>query len=443
MINKIQLFSEKFKMFPKGSDVVCGLSGGADSVCLLICLSELSETFDISVEALHVNHCLRGEESVRDELFCRDLCRKLGIKFTAVSCDVKSYAQQNSLSTEEAARILRYQAFADIGKDKIIATAHNANDNLETMLFNLTRGSALKGIAGIPPVRDNIVRPLLTVTRSEIESFLEERKIKFVTDSSNLSDDYSRNKIRHNVIPILSKINESLIETAVKSADTLRSEDSFIDAETDKVYSLCHVNNALVGISNYDEVLRRRCIARLLVESSLPYSYDRLTAADNIAQFGGKINVSGELYLVSDGNKLEIEKIPEKKPNIITSAELSIGENKIYSDKLLIAEIVTGITLEKNEIINKKNNIYFIDKDKVFGTLTVRCRKFGDKIKLFGRNITSSVKKVINETIPPEERGELHFIEDESGTIFGEKIGIADRVAPDVNTVNFLKITVR
>lgn len=443
MINKIQLFSEKFKMFPKGSAVVCGLSGGADSVCLLICLSELSETLGISVEALHVNHCLRGEESVRDELFCRDLCRKFGIKFTAVSYDVKSFAQQNSLSTEEAARILRYQAFADIAKNKIIATAHNANDNLETMLFNLTRGSALKGIAGIPPVRDNIVRPLLTVTRSEIEGFLEERGIKFVTDSSNLSDDYSRNKIRHNIIPILSKINESLIDTSVKSADTLRSEDSFIDAETDKVYSLCHVNNSLIGISNYHEVLRRRCIARLLAESSLPYSYDRLTAADNIAQFGGKINVSGELYLVSDGDKLEIEKIPEKKPNVVMSAKLSIGENKIYSDKLLIAEIVTGITLEKNEIINKKSNIYFIDKDKVSGTLTVRCRKFGDKIKLFGRNITSSVKKVINETIPPEERGELHFIEDESGTIFGEKIGIANRVAPDVNTVNFLKITVR
>lgn len=442
MLDKILSFAEKYNMFPEGASVVCGLSGGADSVCLVLCLLELRRRLNITVEALHVNHCLRGDESERDEQFCRELCRKHGIKFTAVSCNVAKFARENSLSTEDAARKMRYQIFENNSKGKLIATAHNANDNLETVILNLTRGTALKGLAGIPPVRENIVRPLLTVSRSEIENYLSLQGVGFVTDSTNLSDDYTRNKIRHNVLPLLSEINSSFIDTSVNSIDAIRTENSFIEQEAQKAWDLCFYDGVLNGISRYHAVIRRRCIARLLSESSLPYSYDRLSAADNIALNGGKINVSGDLYLVSDGRSLKITEISPQPNSQSPSAELKMGKNTIFDGKALYAELICGKQLHIHEIVNINLAIYYLDYDKIIGRAFVRGRCFGDKIKLFGKNFTSSVKKLINEKIPAEKRGTLHFIEDEEGTIFAEQFGIADRVAPDGNTQNYLKITV-
>ncbi|MBR2955503.1 MAG: tRNA lysidine(34) synthetase TilS, partial [Ruminococcus sp.] len=173
MLKKIRNTAEKYNMIKSGDAVVCGLSGGADSVCLLLSLNQLSAEMNFALEAIHVNHCLRGEESDRDQQFCHDLCKRLNIPFNAVSCDVKGYSEKNGLSCEEAARKLRYGIFREYSMGKLLATAHNADDNLETMLLNLIRGTGLKGIAGIPPVRDNIIRPLIAVSRLEIEEYLQ------------------------------------------------------------------------------------------------------------------------------------------------------------------------------------------------------------------------------------------------------------------------------
>lgn len=442
MLEKIQLFAEKYNMFPKGATVICGLSGGADSVCLVTCLTELSKKFDITVEALHVNHCLRGAESDRDEQFCREFCQRLGINLTCVSFDVQSYAAKYSLSIEEAARKARYAIFKEHSSGKLIATAHNANDNLETIILNLIRGTALKGMTGIPPVRDNIVRPMLTVTRTEIETLLKQRNLQFVTDSTNLSDDYTRNKIRHNIIPLMTEINSSLIETAVGSVNSLRSENNYIEEDTDIAYRNCCRENSLCGLSDYHEVIRRRCIARLLTKHNVPYSYGRLSAADYIAVSGGKINVSGDLYLISDGSKISLEEIPPQQMEIKLKTNLKIGDNQIFDSKILSCELICDKTLTSEQIVNTKLAIYYIDYDKIKGEAFVRNRRFGDKIKLSGRNFTSSVKKMINEKVPREKRAYLHFIDDELGTIFAEELGIADRVAPDYDTKRLLKITV-
>ncbi|MBP3249532.1 MAG: tRNA lysidine(34) synthetase TilS, partial [Ruminococcus sp.] len=182
MLEKIWELIRRYNMLSQGDTVVCGLSGGADSVCLLLVMCELREKLGITVRALHVNHCLRGSESDRDEDFCRALCEKLGVQFKAVKCDVSGYAAEKGLSTEEAARELRYAIFAENSRGCKMATAHNAGDNLETVLLNLTRGTALRGMAGIPPVRGNIIRPLLSVTRRQIEEFLRENHQPCVTD---------------------------------------------------------------------------------------------------------------------------------------------------------------------------------------------------------------------------------------------------------------------
>ena len=442
MLNKVYSFIDKYDMLKSGDTVVCGLSGGADSVALLTALYELREKPCISVEALHVNHCLRGSESDRDEEFCRQLCSRLGIPFQAVSCDVAGYSVEKGLSVEEAARELRYSVFRERAQGKKLATAHNANDALETSILNLARGTGIKGIAGIPPVRDNIIRPLLTVTRAEIEEFLKERGQDYVTDSTNLSDDYTRNRIRHKVIPLLSELNGSLIDTSVNSMETLRDENALIEKLAAEAFGSCINDNLLSGLDAYDPVIRKRCIARLLSLNRLPYSHKRLEEADNILINGGKINISGNFYLTGRDGSIELtEIIPADTQDI--SCPLVKGENRIFADRMLFCEIVQCDNLKKNQSVNKISTFFLLDYDKIIGRAIVRNRRYGDKIKLRGRNFTSSVKKLINERIPAAERSTLHFIEDEEGTVFAEGIGIADRVKPDDNTKKFLKISIK
>lgn len=441
MLNKIYGFITKYNMIQRDDTVVCGLSGGADSVALLLAMQELSDRLCFNLEALHVNHCLRGGESDRDEIFCRDLCEKYSIPFKAVSCDVRSYAEKNPLSVEEAARKLRYSIFADNSANKKIATAHNANDNLETVILNLSRGTGIKGLAGIPPVRDNIIRPLLPVTRAEIEAYLKDIGQNYVTDSTNLSDDYTRNKIRHKILPILQEINSSVISSSVNSIDTVRDENTLIDSMVDDAVHACQSNNKLRGLKNYDTVIRKRAIARLLSKNSLPYSHKRLDEADNILINGGKINISDNYYLVAADNNIELKIINAVSSDIV-SAPLMIGENHIFADCVLFCEIIECDNLKKNESVNKISTFFLLDYDKIRGRAVVRSRKYGDKIQLCGRNFTSSVKKLINEKIAAEIRPSLHFIEDDEGTIFAEGIGIADRVAPDRSTARLLRISV-
>lgn len=452
MLDKILHFSMKYKMFPEGCKVVCGLSGGADSVSLLLSLLELKDKLGISeVSAVHVNHCLRGEESDRDEDYCRQLCSVLSVEFRAVSCDVSGYAEKNGISTEESARILRYGIFEKYSGGHIIATAHNADDNLETVIHNLTRGSALKGICGIPPVRENIVRPLLTVSREEIEIFLKNKNISFVTDSTNLSDDYTRNKIRHNVLPVLKNINKSLVKTSVRSIDVLRLENDFIEQEVQNAKKKCRIGNSgkFRGLSEFHKVIRQRCLAEYLSEHNLPYDYKRLEKLDDISVNGGKLNISGDFYFVSDGVISEFRVIAGRKKTEELSSPLKMGVNSIFGNIIVTSEIIDRDMFELTYaetlsfITNRGFEVCYMDYDKVKGGLTLRNRRNGDKIRLAGKNFTSSVKKLINERIEPDKRPFLHFIDDECGTLFAEKIGVAERVKVDKNTSKILKIMIR
>lgn len=441
MLNKVYNFINKYNMLSCGDTVICGLSGGADSVALLLILNELSDSLGIKLEAVHVNHCLRGDESDRDELFCKKLCADNNIPFTAVSCDVKSFSQEKGLSTEEAARELRYSIFREKSSGKKMATAHNANDALETAILNLARGTGLKGLAGIPPVRGNIIRPLLPVTRAEIENYLKIKGQTYVTDSTNLSDDYTRNRIRHRIIPLLQEINASVIESSVSSLDVVRDENMLIEKMVDEAVKNCLDGKRLSGLEKYDHVVRKRAISRLLSENKLPYSHKRLDEADNILINGGKINISDQYYLIGSEKNIELKKITPVSTEVV-SAPLKMGINRIFAESSLFCELIECDNLKKNETVNKISTFFLLDYDKIRGRAIVRSRVYGDKIKLRGRSFTSSVKKLINEMIAVENRSTLHFIEDEEGTIFAEGIGIADRVAPDKDTARFLKISV-
>ena len=188
-------------MTQPGDTVICAVSGGADSVCMLHVLLSLRNTLGITVEAAHFNHQLRGEESDRDEAFVRTLCAELGVVLHVDNGDVRARAAKTHESVEEAARALRYAFFSSL--PCLIATAHTQDDNLETVLLNLTRGTGLAGLCGIPPTRDSFIRPMLAVSRAEIEAYLEQNGLPHVTDSTNFLPDARRNRLRQSVIPLL------------------------------------------------------------------------------------------------------------------------------------------------------------------------------------------------------------------------------------------------
>ena len=220
-VDRVLRFASVHDLFIKGGKYIVALSGGADSVSLLLVMKALSDDIGIEVEAAHCNFHLRGEESDRDEYFCKDICRKMGIPLHLVHFDTKGFAELHHVSIEMAARDLRYKYFenlrCDIGATDI-CVAHHRDDSVETVLLNLVRGTGIRGLRGILPRNGHIIRPLLCVTRDEIIGFLSSKKQQFVTDSTNLVNDVKRNKIRLDVIPLLKTLNPNVCQSIFESS---------------------------------------------------------------------------------------------------------------------------------------------------------------------------------------------------------------------------------
>ncbi|MCL2637474.1 MAG: tRNA lysidine(34) synthetase TilS [Oscillospiraceae bacterium] len=305
MLTNIRNVIEKYRMI-RASDcahprIIVALSGGADSVCLLYVLRELNYT----VEACHVNHKLRGEASDNDERFVRELCKKLGITLHVREIDVKSL-QKKHQSLEEAAREARYSYFKEFGTNAIIATAHTANDNTETVLLNLTRGTGLRGLCGIPPVRENVIRPLIETTRAEIIAYLEEKGADFITDETNFSDEFTRNNLRLNIIPLLEKINPSLNTGVTRMCESLRLDEEYLH-EIALNSDSCDVNLFL----NHPPAIQSRIISLLLSKNNISPSNLRIKNIISLLKTGGKINLSKDKFAIVKDNLLSIETIPQ------------------------------------------------------------------------------------------------------------------------------------
>ncbi len=256
--NQVLNYIREHELIRKGDAVTAGFSGGADSVCLLLVLHELSRLLGIRLQAVHVNHNLRGEEALRDEEFCRDLAASLGVPFTAVNVDVRGLVARTGMTEEEAGRVLRYQALEEqaaafakgravntgsregtagsgTGSAKgraVIAVAHHADDQAETILLNLLRGSGLKGLAGMRPLRDSIIRPLLSISRNEILAYLKERGMSYVEDSTNFENDHTRNFLRNQVLPELkASVNARAAEHIAAAGALIGEADAYLAEE--------------------------------------------------------------------------------------------------------------------------------------------------------------------------------------------------------------------
>jgi len=431
MLSKVRETIKKYRLPVDNSEITVGVSGGADSVALLLVLIELQEEFSYALKVVHVNHNLRGSESVRDENYVKDLCLQLNVPCVVESIEVGKLASERNQSIELCARELRYEAFARHSKG-LIATAHNSDDNAETVILNLCRGTGLKGLCGIPPLRDNVIRPLINCSRKDIIAFLESKNQGFVIDSSNESDDYTRNLIRHKIIPVLQGINPSFCETISRMTGILRDDESYIGSIVSDAYTKC-VNSSVISsyIESYPDTIRRRVLLHYCKNVGIQPDALHLAEMDMVIE-GKKTAVS-----LPDGlifHKINSGYIAEP---IVSAERYSLKEFSLENDSLPQGSF-SCVSKEKFESLKKVNNLLFkfsIDCDKIIGNVTVRSREDGDKYRPVFRNLTKTIRKLLCEEKPSfSQKNMLFIIEDEAGIIFTNLFGIDERVKVSDNS---------
>ena len=431
MLKKINEAVARFGLFQKSSDVTVALSGGADSMALLYALLELKEKLGIkNIYAAHFNHGIRGDEALRDQNFVAAQCENLGVKLFLGSADVPSYAKQNNLSLELAARELRYQFFETLDTD-LLATAHTASDNAETVLFNLSRGTALSGLCGIPPKRDRYIRPLILCTRDDVENYCAQNGIEFVTDSTNLSDDYTRNNIRHNVVPVLKQVNQSVENAVSRMTATLYEDEDFINKTVNKEFDSVYQKGVLLvkELSGLHPAIAKRIIVKFCEINDIEIDNFHINKIYDICLSGeGKISLSQKNYAIVSGGILKIDN-SKKQPDLTKfKVEFKKTQNDLF---------------KKNQKVHNLLLKNILDCDKIVGQLVLRERMTGEVIRLKNKNCTKTLKKLYCEyKIPLNERDVWPILADDQGVVWVHKIGVAERAAADETSKNIYKINV-
>lgn len=436
---------EKYEMLNKGDTVVVGLSGGADSVCLLHFLNSIKNEYNLTIISAHINHGIRGEEAEKDALFSKTFSENLNVDFRHLKVDCVNEAQKNGETVEEAGRRIRYEFFNSLieGENSVIATAHNSNDNMETIIFNITRGSSLNGVKGIPPKRENIIRPLIFCSREEIECYCKENSLEFVTDSTNLSDDYTRNRIRHLVIPELKKINESAEEAFSRFSEMSRDDLDFLEKSTISAFKQAEIdkNTYSVKILNtFHKSIKNRVIFKAIKDFSgeNPDS-KRVQAVSECIENNTKIQLYKNCFVETKADILRFfssEEICKNKETIIlneTDFEYQFGEYKIKTELLEnFSQKIKDLVLDN-----------LIDCDTICGNLILRTRQEGDKITLRKRNVTKTLKKLFTEEkVPKELRDIIPVIVDDNGVVWVSGFGVNKKNAKTEKSKKILSVKV-
>ena len=427
MEEKVLSAVKRFSLLSGGERVTVALSGGADSVSLLFALLRLQKRLDITVSAAHFNHMIRGAEADRDEAFARSLCERLGVPFISGRGDVPKYAAENKISEEAAAREMRY-AFLE-KTDGLVATAHTSSDNFETVLFNLTRGAALGGLCGIPPKRGKFIRPLLFCTREDVEQYCRENSLDFITDSTNLSDDYTRNNIRHNVIPVLKEINPSAETAVMRTVLSLSETSDFITGIADRFLS-DNINKGGLCVASLSHPAAAKAAIRRFAEIQAGFQPDNAhtDALYYIARNGGRTSLPQNFEGICKNGILKIEK--KDRENAV-KYRFNVKTERRINDLFTKSEKVNNLLL--------KNSLAC---DKIIGKSVLRTRQPGDSIRLAGRGCTKTLKKLFCELgIPQDMRAYIPVIADDKGVIWIYGVGVADRCAVTKKTKEITVIT--
>ena len=447
--NKIEDSIKKWHMLPDGCSVVAGLSGGADSLMLTHFLWRYSKEHNIDLTAAHVNHMLRGEEADRDERFVISWCGEHGIRIKVLHANVRAEAAKNSEGLEECGRNIRYSFFRSIcGKCGRIATAHTLSDSAETVLMNLAKGTGPRGLCGIPPVRGNIVRPLIGVTRDEVECYCKYYKLDYVTDSTNLEDDYGRNKIRHNVVPVLKRINTGFEQALGRTQKLMRLDEEYLEDKAGKL--LLNAKNEygydVSALRSEGFPILSRAVARAIEnagDSRLDFMH--IDAVLKIIIAGnGSLTVPGGIQCAVHGNTLFVT---PKRVKTITKWEvpLEIPETRLPDGRIFsVRKINYDILKNKNKFNNLSfNNLLNYDTILTIGSL-VRSRLNGDVFRPAGRGVTKKVKKLFNEAkIPPLMRDRIAVLECGGKIVWIEGFGASQEARVTDETTDAAQIIIK
>ncbi len=437
----------QYSLFSQGDRIAVGVSGGADSVALLRFLAALRPQFGWDLVVCHIHHGLRGAEADRDECFVRALAEQLGLPCAVSRIDAAALALRDHISVEEAGRTARYAFFAQTaGEGGRIATAHTLDDSIETVLMNLVRGTGLRGLCGIPRIRGNIVRPLLDCTRAEVEDYLGALGQPYCTDSTNLTDDYTRNRIRHDIIPRLCALNPNFPGAMARMLPRLAAQQALTDClaaqSAQQLHAACG-GLSRQGLSALPEPVCDRLLLRLLEQNRLPVSAAAVERMTETLRTGGKLDLAarswffvaqGDLAAVIYAPPGGIPPVPVPLPQEETPVILPFSPQK--SLKLTLCNKIVANTSEKFNISLLK---YAIDCDRIKGYSFMRTRRPGDTF-IVGKKQLSLGEAWAAAGIPALLRPALMVLADEQGVLWAEGIGSSSRAAVTENTKQYVII---
>ncbi len=463
MLDKVLETIKRYRLIENGDRVVAGVSGGPDSVCLLHVLHTLSGKMDLKIYAIHINHKLRGSESDADEAFTREICSKLGINLRSLAFDIEEMSRKEGISLEEAGRETRYREFERFANEiaaRKIAVAHNKNDQAETILMNLFRGTGLTGLTGMEYIRGRIIRPLLSITRKEIEKYCEENSLGYRIDSSNLKGDYTRNRIRLDLIPAIEKsFGKDLTEALHRMSLLLKNDSSYLEAEAGKAFDSC-----LDRIAGECVTLKLKELKQLhpaLAGRVLRIAISRIKG--DLKGIESK-HIEDMAALVDKSRTGSVIQLPRG-----LRAGISYSVLKVYCQKAPVERdfsydlVVPGVTyaekikasieasmeslspnVDKYERIGYNSLEQFFDYDSFKRGINIRNRRVGDAFAPYRSNGSKRLKEYfIDNKIPREKRDEIPLIasDEEVVWIIGHKI--SDKFKVTENTKRVLRLKVK
>ena len=425
--DRVESFIRERGMIAPYDRIVAGVSGGADSICLLFLLYELSGKFPFDLKVVHIEHGIRGDESKSDAAFVSLLCRRLGVPCRIAHVSAPDFAKREHLTLEEAGRVLRYREFESEGADKI-ALAHHAGDVAETMLFNLFRGSGLLGLGSIKPVRDKIIRPLLMLTRSEIESYCRSMDIDYRMDSTNSDNDISRNLIRNEIIPLADRINDRAVCHMASAASELREVYDFIEIQANDLYDRAVVSDGNTWAVNVDAALKesrllmkyvfRRCIGEC-AGSLKDIGHSHIDAIFSLTgcQSGRKVSLPYSLEALRQFESIIIQKKHRQGGKVLHLDVFEVpteGEVELPSGDIFVFSMDNE---KKYRDISALPYTKWINYDRIKSGALLRTRRSGDFITIKGGR--KKIKDLfIEEKVPPSRRDSIYMLADGNSIIW-------------------------
>ena len=437
-LKKVRQFIDSNQLLKDNDRILVGVSGGADSVVLLHILLKLG--FECVVA--HCNFHLRGEESMRDEFFVEKLAQKYKLTYKKTDFDTVRFAKSNKISIEMAARELRYAWFkklASKNKCQAIATAHHTDDSIETLLLNLIRGTGLKGLTGIEPRNGDIVRPVLCCTRSEIEQYAQKNKLEYVTDSTNLANEYSRNKIRNLILPMMTDINPSVKQSLAENISKFRGAWKIYSEKMAEIEAeITYTEDSQLFI-DIEKLKSQSDPKTVLFEILQKYQFNGDVIND---VFEGLDKSSGKRYFSDTHRLLKDRKhliVDEIEPN--NTLEFSIDESTKSIDVPINLKF-TILAKHDDFTISKKIDKIHIDADKIKFPLTLRKWRKGDSFHPFGMNKSKKLSDFfINEKINRNQKEEIWLLVSENKIVWIVGLRMDDRFRITEKTKNILEIS--